>query len=82
MGLKAKYKNEETFREFCNSIIALAFVPEHDVVRAINMLKEKAENTLQDEAMDLLTYFETTYVGVIRLAAPDGDHLQPMKKKK
>ena len=33
------------------------------------MLKERAENrpTLQDEAMDLLTYFESTYVGVVRL---------------
>ena len=41
MGLKQTYRTDEQFRRFCNSIIALAFVPEHDVVRAINMLKKK-----------------------------------------
>lgn len=46
----------------CKMLIALAFVPENDVINAFNVL----ENELDDRFEPLISWFVSTYIGRIR----------------
>ena len=59
MGLQNKYTNDEAFRLNVNKLIALAFVPVDDVNRAYSSMIVDFDQ----DADDLLEYFEKTWVG-------------------
>nr|CAD2180155.1 unnamed protein product [Meloidogyne enterolobii]CAD2191220.1 unnamed protein product [Meloidogyne enterolobii] len=56
------YNNDPDFALKCKMIIALAFVPENDVINALNLL----ENDLDDRFEPLISWFVSSYIGRIR----------------
>uniref|UniRef100_A0A914NDU9 MULE transposase domain-containing protein n=1 Tax=Meloidogyne incognita TaxID=6306 RepID=A0A914NDU9_MELIC len=56
------YNNDPDFALKCKMIISLAFVPENDVINALNVL----ENELDDRFEPLISWFVSTYIGRIR----------------
>ncbi|CAF4818092.1 unnamed protein product [Rotaria magnacalcarata] len=58
-GLATKYKEDECFRLNVKKLIALAFVPVGDVTTACDSVTEQFD----DDADDLLDYFEKTWIG-------------------
>ncbi|CAF4868496.1 unnamed protein product, partial [Rotaria socialis] len=59
LGLQKKYQEDESFHLNIKKIIALAFVPVLDVIKAFNLIADDFE----DEADDFLGYFEKTWIG-------------------
>ena len=58
LGLITTYKENEDHRLFCGMILALAFLPEHEVPTGMIFLEENCP----EELFPLLAYFKTTYV--------------------
>lgn len=58
-GLATKYTEDECFRLNIKKLIALAFVPVGDVTAAFDLVAEQFD----DDADDLLNYFEKTWIG-------------------
>lgn len=58
-GMATKYREDESFRLNVKKLIALAFVPVGDVIKAFDIVAE----LFDDDADDLLNYFEKTWVG-------------------
>ncbi|CAF4368619.1 unnamed protein product [Rotaria sp. Silwood2] len=58
-GLTTKYREDEYFRLNVKKLIALAFVPVGDVTTAFDLVAEQFD----DDADDLLDYFEKTWIG-------------------
>ena len=58
-GLSTKYREDEYFRLNVKKLIALAFVPVDDVVTAFDLVAQQFD----DDADDLIDYFEKTWIG-------------------
>ncbi|CAF2052943.1 unnamed protein product [Rotaria magnacalcarata] len=58
-GMATKYREDESFRLNVKKLIALAFVPVGDVIKAFGIVAE----LFDDDADDLLDYFEKTWIG-------------------
>jgi len=58
-GLSTKYKDDECFRLNVKKLIALAFVPLGDIITGYELIVEQFD----DDADDLLDYFEKTWIG-------------------
>ncbi|CAM4831054.1 unnamed protein product [Rotaria magnacalcarata] len=58
-GLATKYRQDECFRLKLKKLIALAFVPLDEVTTAFDLIADQ----FNDDADDLLEYFEKTWVG-------------------
>lgn len=58
LGLERLYREEDTINHFCAMIDGLAFLPENDVLQGMLYLR----TIVPDEAVDLLDYFDSTYV--------------------
>ncbi|CAF2044232.1 unnamed protein product [Rotaria magnacalcarata] len=58
-GMATKYREDESFRLNVKKLIALAFVPVGDVIKAFDIVAE----LFDDDADDLLDYFEKTWIG-------------------
>ena len=58
-GLQERYENDANFALQCRMISALAFVPTADVVAAFEALSAELPN----ELLDIMDYFEDTYIG-------------------
>ncbi|CAM4850658.1 unnamed protein product, partial [Rotaria magnacalcarata] len=59
-GMATKYREDESFRLNVKKLIALAFVPVGDVIKAFDIVAELFDD---DDADDLLDYFEKTWIG-------------------
>ena len=59
LGLAGQYNEDAEFALKIRSLSALAFLPEHEVEEC---LREVA-GSLPDEALPLVDYFESTYIG-------------------
>ena len=59
LGLQIKYQEDKPFNLSVRKLIALAFLPIVDVVRAFYMLSDEFD----DDADKLLDYFESTWIG-------------------
>lgn len=59
-GLQIAYNdpNDDSIRQQCHMILSLAFVPVPDVPDAF----EKLSNDVSDSLLDVLDYFDVTYV--------------------
>ena len=57
--LSTKYKDDECFRLNVKKLIALAFVPLGDIIIGYELIVEQFD----DDADDLLDYFEKTWIG-------------------
>ncbi|CAF4923835.1 unnamed protein product, partial [Rotaria sp. Silwood1] len=58
-GLATKYKEDECFRLNVKKLIALAIVPVGEVTSAFDLIADQFD----DDANDLLDYFEKTWIG-------------------
>ncbi|CAF4780521.1 unnamed protein product [Rotaria sp. Silwood1] len=58
-GLATKYREDESFRLKIKKLIALAFLPVDDITTAFNLIVDEFD----EEADDLLEYFEKTWIG-------------------
>lgn len=58
LGLENLYRNDEAFSEYCRKLDSLAFLPTTDVKAGMDYLK----SVMCDDAIDLVTYFDSTYV--------------------
>jgi hypothetical protein len=58
-GLQNKYKDDKLFHLNVKKLIALAFVPISDVIKAYDMVTDDFD----DDADALLDYFEKTWIG-------------------
>lgn len=54
-----KYQENKEFRESVRKLIALAFLPVNDVVAGFDLVSAEFD----DDADDLLDYFERTWIG-------------------
>ena len=61
-GLQERYGQDAQFALAMRMLPALAFVPQGDVVQYFELL----EDMFPDEAEDVITYFEHTYIGTLR----------------
>jgi len=68
LGLVQAYRNKPDVRQFCAMIDALAFLPESDVCVGMRYLLQHVPSGAEnDQLLDLITYFDTTYVsGAVR----------------
>ena len=57
--LSTKYKDDECFRLNVKKLIVLAFVPLGDIIIGYELIVEQFD----DDADDLLDYFEKTWIG-------------------
>ena len=63
LGLVQAYRNKPDVRQFCAMIDALAFLPESDVCVGMRYLLQHVPSGAEnDQLLDLITYFDTTYV--------------------
>lgn len=60
MGLKTKYQEDKCFRLKVKKLLALAFVPVSDVIKAFELI---ADDFNDDDDEKLLDYFEPTWIG-------------------
>ena len=60
LGLTQLYTNDDNFKHFCGMIDGLAFLPIQDVGRGMELLRQP--RVLHPDAIDLLNYFDQTYV--------------------
>ncbi|CAF1516016.1 unnamed protein product [Rotaria sordida] len=58
-GLVTKYREDESFRLNVKKLIALAFVPVDEITTGFDLIT----NQFDDDADDLLDYFEKTWIG-------------------
>ncbi|CAF5007613.1 unnamed protein product, partial [Rotaria socialis] len=68
-GLTTKYKEDEVFRLNVKQLIALAFVPLDQIIIGFDLICD----LFDDDADDLLEYFEKTRIGTGR-KKPQFDH--------
>jgi hypothetical protein len=59
LGLKKKYQEDKPFNCKVRKLLALAFVPILDVIKAFELVADDFD----DDAEDLLDYFEKTWIG-------------------
>ena len=59
LGLQKKYQEDKPFNLSVRKLIALAFLPIVDVVKAFDLLSDEFD----DDADKLLDYFESTWIG-------------------
>ncbi|CAF2872592.1 unnamed protein product [Rotaria sp. Silwood2] len=59
MGLSTKYREDENFRLNVKILIGLAFLPLSDVITGFDLVAGEFD----DDADDLLDYFEKTWIG-------------------
>jgi len=71
MGLLPLYNKNEEFQFLVKRFIALAFVPEENVVEYYEALEDEQEKNVKDSAKntdsrieDFISYFEATYIGL------------------
>jgi len=63
LGLVQAYRNKTDVRQFCAMIDALAFLPESDVCVGMRYLLQHVPSGAEnDQLLELITYFDTTYV--------------------
>ena len=62
LGLQVRYKDDEDFAHKFRMLVALAFVPEPDVINAFEAVSE--DFPLDTQAV--IDYFEDTYIGRLR----------------
>jgi hypothetical protein len=58
-GLQKKYQEDKSFNSNVKQLIALAFVPVSDVIKGFELIADNFD----DDADDLLDYFEKTWIG-------------------
>lgn len=69
VGLQAEYAQNTTFQQNIKTLMALAFVPPENVVAAFEALVrndfwvDNEESPFNAEKQNLLSYFESTYIG-------------------
>ena len=59
LGLRKKYLEDKSFHFNVKKLIALAFVPVSDVIKGFAVVADEFD----DDAEDLLGYFEKTWIG-------------------
>ena len=64
LGLQNHYQDDENFALWLRMLSALAFVPPNDVIRYFELLIDEICNNFNDEYVDLIDYFEGTYIGI------------------
>jgi hypothetical protein len=62
LGLKKKYQEDKPFHLNVKKLLALAFVPVLDVVKAYELIAEEFSDD-DDATDDFLEYFEKTWIG-------------------
>src|SRR5690606_15088371 len=60
-GLQTAYRDDESICLNVKMLVALAFVPEDDLIESFNLLAEQCPPAL----LDVLDYFERTYIGAV-----------------
>lgn len=60
VGLKTRYENDNSVREYIRCLSALAFVPPEDVVEAFELLVDTMPDA--DHVDEVTTFFEHTYI--------------------
>jgi hypothetical protein len=70
LGLQQHYNDDPEFALQMRMLPALAFLPPDQVVQVFEMLSDQIRENYDDEANDLLDYFENTYIGRFRRNAP------------
>lgn len=76
LGLKLAYENDDEVRGFVRCLPALSHVPPQDVVNAFEALAENIPDV--EHLMELVTYFEHTYIRGRRLRGNYAAALRPI----
>ena len=63
LGLQVQYNTDHDFALHLRMVCALVFVPPNDVINSFVALCQEIRNNFNDDADDLLEYFEDTYIG-------------------
>ena len=78
-GLQERYMNEPQLSLQLGMIAALAFLPPQDVVNSFDQLCVVIRNQYNEDADEVLDYFEDTYIGRFRRNAPRSPPLFPIE---
>ena len=77
LGLQNRYRDDDEFNLKIRMLVAVAFVPTTDVIRAFESLSENLP--LDAPAQAIIDYFEDTYIGRLRPGGQRRDPLFPIR---
>ena len=69
-GLQPRYNADPEFANTLRMLLALALVPEDDMIRFFEQYCDYARNLYHQDCDQVIDYFEETYVGLFRRNAP------------